>query len=364
MVASVIPALARRALALLLSVLVVSCAAPPAAPAQPMPRSFAPLVREVLPAVVNIAVTAVVTNSGGLANLLPPALRGTPFEQDFLRHFGTTQQVRAVGSGYVIDPSGVIVTNNHVIRDATRIVVSFANGRTLTARVIGADPLTDIAILQVDAGGKLPFVQFGNSDAVQVGDWVLAAGDPFGLGGTVTAGIVSAKGREIGDGPLDRFLQIDAPINPGNSGGPLFDLAGRVIGMNTAIYSPAGGSVGIGFAIPSNIIKKIVDELLARGHVRRGWLGMAIARQSDVAAGNAGVLVTGVVPGGPAGRAGVRPGDVVLTVNGVSVDDAAALIRAVAVLPPGSRVRLAIDRNGARMAFRVSIGQRPAGTAD
>lgn len=364
MVASVMPAPARRVLALLLAVLVVSCAAPSGAPAQPMPRSFAPLVRRVLPAVVNIAVTAIVTNSAGLANLLPPALRGTPFEQEFLNHFGTTQRVRAVGSGYVIDPSGVIVTNNHVIRDATRIVVSFSNGRTLTAHVIGADPLTDIAVLKVDAGQNLPFVQFGDSNAVEVGDWVLAAGDPFGLGGTVTAGIVSAKEREIGDGPFDRFLQIDAPINPGNSGGPLFDLDGKVIGMNTAIYSPAGGSVGIGFAIPSDTVKKIVDELLAGGHVRRGWLGVAIAPQSEVAAGNPGVLVTGVVPGGPAGRAGVRPGDVVLAVNGVSVDDAAALIRAVAVLPPGTRVHLAVDRHGERIALRVRIGERPAGTED
>ena len=363
MPAFVMPMPARRTLALLLAMLAVSLPAPGAL-AQPMPSSFAPLVRRVLPAVVNIAVTSVVSNSEDLANLLPPALRGTPFEQEFLRHFGTTQQVRAVGSGYVVDPSGVIVTNNHVVRDATRIVVSFANGRTLTARVIGADPLTDIAVLKVDAGGSLPFVEFGDSDAVEVGDWVLAAGDPFGLGGTVTAGIISAKGREIGDGPFDRFLQIDAPINPGNSGGPLFDLQGQVIGMNTAIYSPGGGSVGIGFAIPSNTVRDIVGELRGGGRIRRGWLGVAIESQSDPAAGGAGVMVTGVAPGGPASQAGIRAGDVVLAVNGASVDDATALIRAVAALPPGTRVRLAVNRNGARLMVPVRIGERPADTQD
>lgn len=351
-----------RALALSVTILALSLAAPWGAAAQPMPGSFAPLVRQVMPAVVNIAVTAQFNNSGDLAQLLPPALRGTPFEKQFLRHFGTTQQVRAVGSGYVIDPSGIIVTNNHVIRNATRIVVSFSDGRTLRARVIGADPLTDIAVLKVDAGRNLPFVQFGDSDTVAVGDWILAAGDPFGLGGTVTAGIVSAKEREIGDGPFDRFLQIDAPINPGNSGGPLFNLQGQVIGMNTAIYSPGGGSVGIGFAIPSNTVNEIVTELRGRGHIRRGWLGVAIESQSDPAAGTADVLVTGVAPGGPAGRAGIRPGDVVLAVNGASVDNATALIRTVAQLPPGSRVRLAINRNGERLVFPVRIGERPANT--
>ncbi len=354
----------RRALAVLAALLALSFATPSGAAAQAMPGSFAPLVRQVLPAVVNIAVTTVVNNGDDIANLLPPVLRGTPFEQEFLRHFGTTQQVRAVGSGYVVDPSGVIVTNNHVIRNATRIVVSFSDGRTLVARVIGADPLTDVAVLKVDAGGSLPSVEFGNSDAVEVGDWVLAAGDPFGLGGTVTAGIVSAKGREIGDGPFDRFLQIDAPINPGNSGGPLFDLQGRVIGMNTAIYSPGGGSVGIGFAIPSNTVSEVVSELRGGGHIRRGWLGVAIESQSDPDTRDTGVLVTGVAPGGPASRAGIRPGDVVLAVNGSTVDGAAALIRAVAALPPGTRVRLAVNRNGERMMVPVRIGERPANAED
>lgn len=352
----------RRSVAAMFVLLALSLAAPFTAAAQPMPGSFAPLVRRVLPAVVNIAVTAVVNSGGNITDLLPPELRGSPFAQEFLRHFGGTEQVRAVGSGFVIAPSGVIVTNNHVIRNATRIVVSFSDGRTLPARVLGADPLTDIAVLKVDAGRSLPYAQFGNSNAVQVGDWVLAAGDPFGLGGSVTAGIVSAKGRDIRDGPFDRFLQIDAPINPGNSGGPLFDLRGQVIGMNTAIVAPGGGSVGIGFAIPSDTVRRIVAELRAHGHIRRGWLGVAIESLAGSPSGNEGVLVTGIAPGGPASAAGVQPGDVLVSVNGRHIADASGLIRAVAALPPGARVNLVVHRNGERLELPVTVGERPANT--
>lgn len=359
------PAPGRRQLAAIFALLALSLAVPAPAAAAPMPGSFAPLVRQVLPAVVNIAVTSVVSNNGDIANLLPPALRGTPFERQFLQHFGTTEQVRAVGSGYVIAPDGVIVTNNHVVQNATRIVVSFYDGRTVTARVIGADPLTDIAVLKVDAGRRLPFVRFGDSNAVEVGDWVLAAGDPFALGATVSAGIVSAKDREIGDGPFDRFLQIDASINPGNSGGPLFNLKGEVIGMNTAIVAPGGGSVGIGFAIPSDTVRRIVAELRTGGHVRRGWLGVAVGSLAgpDAAANGIaanGVLVNAVVPGGPASRAGLRPGDVVLAVNGTPVADPDTMIRAVASLGPGSRARLLISRGGREFYLPVTIGERPA----
>ncbi|MGH7159510.1 MAG: S1C family serine protease [Acetobacteraceae bacterium] len=365
MLASLTPAPGRRNLAAIFAALAVSLVVPPPAEAAPMPGSFAPLVRQVLPAVVNIAVTSVVSNNGDIASLLPPALRGTPFERQFLQHFGTTEQVRAVGSGYVIAADGVIVTNNHVIENATRIVVSFHDGRTVTARVIGADPLTDIAVLKVDVGRSLPFVRFGDSNAVEVGDWVLAAGDPFALGATVTAGIVSAKDREIGDGPFDRFLQIDAPINPGNSGGPLFNLKGQVIGMNTAIVAPGGGSVGIGFAIPSDTVSRIVAELRAEGRIRRGWLGAAVGSLAgpDAAAagiGSSGVLVNEVVPGGPASQAGLRPGDVVLEVNGTPVADPDAMIRAVASIRPGRRVRLLISRGGQRFDLPVTIGERPA----
>ncbi len=332
----------------------------PMAAAQWMPRSFAPLVRHVLPAVVNIAVTEKAGSNGDIASLLPPELRGTPFAQQFLRRFGREGEVRAAASGFIIDPSGVIVTNNHVVSGASRILVSLSDRRTLPARVIGTDALTDIAVLKVDAGGKLPFVRFGDSSSVQVGDWVLACGNPFGLGGTVTAGIVSAEGRNIDEGPYDRFLQIDAPLNPGSSGGPLFDLDGGVIGMNTAIVAPNGGSVGIGFAIPSNALAPIVAELRASGAIRRGWLGVSIESLPDDSGRDAGVLVTGLSSGGPAERSGIRPGDVLLAVNGIAVPSPLDLIRTVAGLPPGNRATVTLNRNGARMALAVTIGERPA----
>jgi len=330
------------------------------AAAQWMPRSFAPVVRRVLPAVVNIAVTEKIGSGNDFASLLPPELRGTPFAQQFLRHFNQEGEVRAAASGFIIDPGGVIVTNNHVVSGASRILVSLSDRRTLSARVIGADALTDIAVLKVDAGGPLPFVGFGDSSVVQVGDWVLACGNPFGLGGTVTAGIVSAEGRNIDEGPYDRFLQIDAPLNPGNSGGPLFDLDGGVIGMNTAIVAPNGGSVGIGFAIPSNALAPIVAQLRANGSIRRGWLGVSIESLPDDSGRDAGVLVTGVTGGGPAERSGIRPGDVLLAVNGTAVPSPLALIRTVAGLPPGNHATVTLNRNGARMALAVTIGERPA----
>ena len=333
----------------------------PSAMAQPMPGSFAPLVRRVLPAVVNIAVTETVNGEGDIARLLPPELRGTPFAQQFLRHFGAGEQLRGAASGFIIDPSGVIVTNNHVIRDATRILVSLSDGRTLRARVVGADALTDVAVLKVDAGGPLPFVRFGDSAAVQVGDWVLACGNPFGLGGSVTAGIVSAEGRNLhAAGPFDRFLQIDAPLNPGNSGGPLFDLDGQVIGMNTAIVAPNGGSVGIGFAIPSNALAPIVAQLRANGFISRGWLGVAIEDVPGDSGRDRGVIVTGVSAGGPAARAGIRAGDVLLAVNGTAVPTTLDLVRTVAGVVPGTRVSVTLRRNGARMAVPVTVGERPA----
>lgn len=338
----------------LLALFLGSCAAPLAA--QPMPRSFAPLVRRVLPAVVNIAVTEIESSAGELGSLLPPELRGTPLGQQFLDHFGQAQQVIAQGSGYIVAASGVIVTNNHVIKNARRIIVSLSNGRTLAAHVLGVDPPTDIAVLKVDAGTPLPFVRFGNSAKVQVGDWVVAAGNPFGLGGTVTAGIVSARNREIGDGPFDRFLQIDAPINPGNSGGPLFNLDGRVIGMNTAIVAPSGGSVGIGFAIPSNSIRPIVEQLREGHAIRRGWLGVAI---QTLPGSSDGVAITGVLAGGPAGDAGIEVGDVVLTINGERLTSASDLLRVIAALSPGTRATVVLERNGQRLTRRVRVGERP-----
>ena len=322
--------------------------------------SFAPLVKRVVPSVVNIAVT----ESVGSDPQLPAALRGTPLEKQFRdRLRSRREQVQGAGSGFVIDPSGVIVTNNHVVGHADRIVVSLSNGTELTARVIGTDELTDIAVIKVDGAPALPAVTWGDSRGVEVGDWILAAGNPFGLGSSVSAGIVSARGRDIGAGPFDDFLQIDAPINPGNSGGPTFNLQGQVIAVNTAIVSPTGGSVGIGFAIPSEIAEKIVAELRDKGHIDRGWLGVSV-EDVPTAAGearkhNEGVVIASVDPRGPGARAGLQGGDIVLAVNGIAVDSAHDLIKAVSATSPGSSVRLSLRRQGRTLDVSVTVGRRP-----
>ena len=324
------------------------------------PPSFAPLVRRVLPAVVNIAVTQTVSGADMLAQL-PPDLRDTPLGRAFRRRFGDrSEQVNGAGSGFIIDPSGLIVTNNHVIAHASTILVSLADGTRLPARVLGADPFTDVALLKVDPPHPLPAIAWGDSRKVRVGDWIIAAGNPFGLGGSVSAGIVSAEGRSLGAGPLDRFLQLDAPINPGNSGGPAFDMAGQVVGMTTAIVSPSGGSVGIGFAIPSDLVRRTVAALRAHGHIDRGWLGVAIETLHDDDGRRVGVRITGVERGGPAAAAGLQPGDQVLAVNGGAVDSARALIRAVAAVPPGRTVRVELRRQGQVLNAAVIAGRRPA----
>lgn len=322
------------------------------------PASFAPLVKQVLPAVVNIAVTEEVSGNEALSQL-PPELRNSPLGRQFSDRFGNRrEQVQGAGSGFVVDPSGIIVTNGHVVGHASKIVVSLEDGTQLPARVIGTDDLTDIAVIKVDPPHRLPFVSFGDSRKVEVGDWILAAGNPFGLGGSVTAGIVSARGRDIGAGPFDDFLQLDAPINPGNSGGPTFNMAGQVIGVNTAIVSPTGGSVGIGFAIPSEIVAPIVEQLRTTGSIARGWLGVAV---HDIA--GKGVAIAGVNRGSPAAQAGVRPGDTVLAVNGQTVDDARSLIRAVAAVPPGQVARLTVKRGARQIEIAVTVGRRPPGAA-
>jgi serine protease Do len=321
--------------------------------------SFAPLVKRVVPAVVNIAVTE---SAGPSPVQVPPELRGTPFERQFRERMrARREQVIGAGSGFIIDPSGVIVTNNHVVGRADRIVVSLANGTQLPAQLIGVDDLTDIAVIQVKSPEPLPAVGWGDSRQVEVGDWILAAGNPFGLGSSVTAGIVSARGRDIGAGPFDDFLQIDAPINPGNSGGPTFNLDGQVVAVNTAIVSPTGGSVGIGFAVPSEIASKIVAELRAKGHVDRGWLGVSV---EDPEPGQAGVLVAGVERGGPAARAGLRAGDQVLTVNGEHLDSTRALTRAVAATEPGGDVKIELRRGRQTMNLAVTVGRRPTEQAE
>ena len=339
---------ALAASALLMAFAVSGTACAPAASAQEGPPSFRLLVRQVLPAVVNIAVTeteaaAAVDDDGGTGTSGGPQTDGH-------------QKIFGAGSGFIIDPSGIIVTNNHVVGGASRITVSLADGTQLPAHVIGIDQLTDIAVIKVSAGRPLPSVRWGDSRQVEVGDWILVAGNPFGLGGTVTAGIISARGRDIMSGPFDDFLQLDAPINPGNSGGPAFDMSGGVIGVNTAIISPTGGSVGIGFAIPSQIAEGVVASLEEHGHLNRGWLGVGVSDDDA----HAGVQVTAIEPDGPAAHAGLRSGDRILAVDGQSVSTAFGLIRAVAEIHPGRSARLTVARHGRNMSTVVVVGLRPS----
>lgn len=322
------------------------------------PSSFAPLVKAVQGAVVNIRVTEDVDAGDALTAILPE-LRGTPYEKRFRERMREHhEQVRGAGSGFIIDPSGVIVTNNHVIEHANRIVVSLNDGTELPATVVGADEPTDIAVLKIAATRPLRYVSWGDSRQVEVGDWILAAGNPFGLGPSITAGIVSARGRDIGAGPFDDFLQVDAPINPGNSGGPTFNMEGQVVGMSTAILSPSGGSVGVSFAIPSEIASRVVAELRDKGHIDRGWLGISVEDARGDGA-SPGVRIARVDRGGPANRAGLAPDDVVVAVNGERVDTARSLIRTIAATPPGATVRLTVLRQGRQTEVPVVVGRRP-----
>ena len=323
---------------------------------------FADLAERVLPAVVNIAVTSEQVPQ------LPPELRGTPFERYFRdRLRNRRQEVIGAGSGFIIDPAGYIVTNNHVVGNASRVVVSLQSGAEYPARVVGSDELTDLALLRIEPrDGPLPSVSWGSSSSLRIGQWVLAAGNPFGLGGTVTSGIVSARGREIGAGPFDDFIQTDAAINPGNSGGPVFNMAGEVVGISTAIYSPSGASAGIGFATPSDLARPVIEQLRREGRVERGWLGVSVqdavpenARGMGVA--RRGVLVAGVERGSPAARAGLRPGDVVVALNGERIESSRALVRSIAAVPPGQTVRLTVLRDGREREVTVQIGRRPSG---
>jgi Do/DeqQ family serine protease len=335
-----------------------------------VPASFADLVGRVAPAVVGVTVTGRI-EAAQVAEL-PPELRGTPLEE-FFRRFGGGQgqpqpgQPRAMGqgSGFIIDPQGFVVTNHHVVGRAERVTVELADGRELQARVVGTDPQTDIALLRVRADAPLPHVGFGDSDQLRVGEWVLAMGNPFGLGGTATAGIVSARGRQIGAGPYDDFIQTDAPINPGNSGGPLFGTSGEVVGVNTAIFSPSGGNIGIGFAVPARLAARIVQDLRDDGKVERGWLGVSM-QPLDAELATAlqvprpkGAVVAAVEPDSPAARGGLRPGDVVLELDGRQIETPRDLAGAVADAKPGSTVTLALSRDGQRTERRVRLGEPP-----
>lgn len=327
-------------------------------------EALADLAGELIHAVVNISTSQMV---GGARAIPTPELpEGSPykefFEEFFERHRrgGGLRKVRSLGSGFVVDPDGIIVTNNHVIADGDKIIVNFSDGTKLDAEVIGRDPTTDIAVLRVKPDRRLSAVGFGDSDRLRIGNWVVAIGNPFGLGSSVTIGIVSARNRDIHAGPYDDFIQTDAAINRGNSGGPLFNLDGEVIGINTAIFSPTGGSIGIGFAVPASLARPVVEQLITHGEVRRGWLGVNIQRIEDEDADRPpprGAVVVDVNPAGPAAAAGLRPGDVVTRFAGGEVGGLRDLARAVAGAQPGDEVELSVLREGREVRLRVTVGR-------
>jgi serine protease Do len=348
--------------------------------------SLSPIIQRVMPAVVNISVTMKgdaamgddeeagpdnQSDNGGMPNF--PA---SPFDELLKKFF--EQQGRgpntprpqvgkrvALGSGFIIDPQGYVVTNNHVVGQSGTVTVIFQDDSKHPAKIIGRDPKTDLALLKIDTNKPLPYVTWGDSDATKVGDWILAIGNPFGLGGTVTTGIVSARGRDIHAGPFDDFLQLDAAINRGNSGGPTFDQQGQVVGINTAIYSPNGGSVGIGFAIPSNLAKTVVAQLREHGKVDRGWLGVQIQQMTPEIASSLGMpsergaLVSDVTPNSPAALAGVKQGDVIVKFNGHDIDKLHDLPRVVAETKINSTVDLTVWRNGSNEQLQASVGKMP-----
>ena len=337
-----------------------------AAAARGAPDSFADLAEKLSPAVVNITTTTTVMRRG--QGMLPQVPQGSPFE-DLFRDFmdrGTPQErprsTTALGSGFIISADGYIVTNNHVIDGADEIVIDFFDGRQLDAKLIGTDPKTDIALLKVEAEETLPFVSFGDSDLARVGDWVLAIGNPLGQGFSVSAGIVSARNRSL-RGTYDDFIQTDAAINRGNSGGPLFNMEGDVIGVNTAIISPNGGSIGLGFSMSSNVVSRVVDQLQNYGETRRGWLGVRIQDvDPDMAEALgldevAGAMVSSV-PEGPAQDAGMLAGDVILSFDGKDVTDTRELVRMVADAEVGKAVRVVVFREGKTVTLKVVLGRR------
>ena len=335
------------------------------------PVGFAAIVAKVKPAVTSVRVKI---DAGPLNDLNSPFSDETPLER-FLRRFGVPNDtperspgpsdrdfVTGQGSGFFISADGYAVTNGHVVSQAKSVEVTTDSGKTHTARVIGLDSRSDIALIKVD-GGTFPFVAFADK-VPQVGDWVLAIGNPFGLGGTVTAGIVSARGRDIGAGPYDDFIQIDAPVNRGNSGGPTFDVDGNVIGVNTAIVSPSGGSVGIAFAIPAETVKGVVTQLKEKGKVSRGWIGVQIQQVTQEIADSLGLkeahgaLVSEPQPDGPAAKAGIKSGDVT-AVNGKEISDAHDLARTISGMPPGTPVKLSVIRAGEEKTFTITLGALP-----
>ena len=353
-------------------VAVVVIAQSAAAMAREAPGSFADLAEKLLPAVVNISTTQTIKNPDRVPEMpqFPP---GSPFEEffkEFMERQGrpdsAPKRATSLGSGFIIDAAGYVVTNNHVIADADEITVTLHDDSTHKATLVGRDTKTDLALLKIDAGRKnLVAVSWGNSDQARIGDWVLAIGNPFGLGGTVTAGIVSARARDINAGPYDDFIQTDASINRGNSGGPLFNADGEVVGINTAIFSPSGGSIGIGFAIPSVLAKSVIDDLKQFGKTRRGWLGVRIQSldtelaESMGLSDSTGALVASITAGGPAAKSKLKAGDVILKFDGRDITEMRKLPRIVAETAIGKKAPVEIWRDGKRQTIEIAVGELP-----
>jgi serine protease Do len=339
------------------------------AEARPAPDGFADLAERLMPAVVNISTSQMVDGR----QVRPGQPPMNDFFEEFFRRMPRgpntptppkrQRKVSSLGSGFVIDPAGIIITNNHVIEGADEIVVNFADGTKYDAKILGRDPKTDLAVLKVNAKRQLPFVPMGDSSESRVGDWVIAIGNPFGLGGSLTAGIISAINRDINSGPYDSFIQTDTAINKGNSGGPLFNLDGEVIGVNSAIISPSGGSVGIGFSIPSNLVENVVAQLREYGETRRGWLGVRIQAVTDDLADSLGLdeaggaLVSEVAPDGPAANGGVQVGDVITRFDGRKVAEMRDLPRIVAETKIDKSVKIDVVRRGAKKSLTVVTGR-------
>lgn len=363
---------ARGAVRAVLLSLLLSTAVPSRAemPETPFSEVFAQLASRLVGVVVNISTTQAPapTNKSSPEAQMPP---GSPLDELFRDFFGEkggpggpsspSPRATSLGSGFIIDPSGIVVTNNHVIANAEQITVTLSDDTTLQAEVIGRDTVTDLALLKVEPKTPLPAVAWGDSTKTKVGDWVLAIGNPFGLGGTVTAGIISATARDIHSGPYDDFLQTDASINRGNSGGPMFNLAGEVIGINTAIFSPSGGSIGIGFAIPSAFARPIIEQLKATGKVERGWIGARIQPVTDEIAEAVGLdkargaMIAAIDPASPAAQAKLQPGDIILTYDGKPIDRSRQLPRLVADTPPETGIKLTMWRDGKEQEVELKV---------